>query len=78
MTHRPPIVDRHLYAGCLGGQIPAEALSPPDRDRLVRLLHRRGWTDTQIAVHTFMTTYTTARIRSRLRLAPNSEQRGAA
>jgi hypothetical protein len=78
VTHYPPIVDRHLYAGCLSGQLPAEALSTADRDRLVRLLHRRGWTDTQIAVHTSMTTYTTVRIRSRLGLSPNDAQKGAA
>jgi hypothetical protein len=56
----------------LNGDWPAEALSTADRARLVRILHKRGWTDVEIAVHTRMTTYTTGRIRARLGLAPNT------
>ncbi|SDZ51552.1 hypothetical protein SAMN05216215_108740, partial [Saccharopolyspora shandongensis] len=37
-----------------------------------------GWTDPQIAAHCRMTTYTTARIRDRLRLAPNHPRKEAA
>ncbi|MEV0085237.1 hypothetical protein [Saccharopolyspora sp. NPDC050642] len=35
------------------------------------LLHNLGWTDPQIAAHCRMTTYTTGRIRERLKLRPN-------
>ncbi|MFI0469271.1 hypothetical protein ACH347_34795 [Saccharopolyspora sp. 5N102] len=53
------------------GEQPAEALSADARERLVYALHQQGWTDAEIAAHTRMTTYTTARIRDRLRIAPN-------
>lgn len=78
MKRRPPITNQHAYTACLSGQLPAEALPTTDREQLIRVLHRRGWTDVEIAVHTSMTTYTTARIRSRIRLSPNHEKRGAA
>lgn len=68
---------RH-YRACLEGDAPAEILPPLVRERLVAVLHGRGWTDLEIACHTRMTTYTTARIRSRIGLLPNDGQKGAA
>lgn len=59
------------YAAALAGREVAEALTAPDRARLVRQLHGRGWTDVQIAQRTRMTTFTTGEIRSRLGLLPN-------
>jgi hypothetical protein len=59
-----------LWVACCGGLEPAETLHPRDREDLVLALWERGWTDTQIAAHTRMTLYTTARIRGRLELAP--------
>lgn len=53
------------------GRVPAEALTPGDRERLVREFHTAGWTDIEIATQTRMTTYTTGRIRERLELQPN-------
>lgn len=75
---RPPITNQRRWKGCLSGQIPAEQLPTLEREHLVRLLHRRGWTDLQIAVHTRMTLYTTVRIRERLGLSANHDERGAA
>jgi hypothetical protein len=68
MTHRL------LWQLCLNGREPAESLPTNARERLVRLLHARGWSDVQIADWTRMSTYTTGRIRTRLELAPNREQ----
>ena len=62
----------------LNGDWPADALSTTDRAKLVGILHGRGWTDVEIAVHTRMTTYTTGRIRARLGLAPNTSDSEAA
>lgn len=67
-----------LYRTCLAGRAPAEELPTYLRERLVTRLHGEGWTDLQIAVHTYMTLYTTVRIRSRLGLSPNTSERGAA
>jgi hypothetical protein len=60
-----------LWRACCAGREPAEALDPRDREDLVAVLVGRGWTDTEIAVLTRMSTYTTARIRVRLELAAN-------
>jgi uncharacterized protein YerC len=49
----------------------AEALAPHNRYRLVLKLWRDGHTDVEIAQLTAMTTYTAARIRAALGLAPN-------
>lgn len=66
-------VDEPLrYAAARAGREPAEALTTHDRHRLVAELTARGWPDVRIAELTRMTTYTTARIRHRLGLAPNS------
>lgn len=78
MSPAPPITHRVLYFACLYGIEPAESLPTADRARLVARLHRLGWTDSEIAEHTFMSTYTTARIRNRLGLSPNESTRGAA
>jgi hypothetical protein len=51
------------------GRISAEELHPLDREDLIWALHEWGMTDRQIAERTRLTTYTTARIRSRLGLA---------
>ena len=57
---------------CLAGEEPAEILPPRDREDLVYVLvHELGWTDREVAAHTRMTDYTTARIRDRLGLKPN-------
>jgi hypothetical protein len=58
--------------------VPAEVLPTRDREDLVWHLHERGWTDDEIAEHTFMTLYTTARIRARLGLAPHQQKATAA
>lgn len=62
---------RRLYRQALDGTQPAEALPTHLRWRLVMELHRLGWLDVEIAEHTAMTTYTTARIRDCLGLRPN-------
>jgi hypothetical protein len=67
----------HLYAAALAGHEPAEALTTSDRRRLVAQLHRAGWTDADIAVHTALTTYTAARIRDGLDLPPNTAEAAA-
>jgi hypothetical protein len=76
-AHHPGVLGR-LYQLCLEGRRPAEELPAYLRDRLLTRLHAQGWTDLDIAVHTYMTLYTTVRIRSRLELSPNHENRGAA
>lgn len=76
--HRAPLTNPDLYRRCLDGHEPAESLPTLDRRRLVLTLHNRGWTDVQIAVHTRMTTYTTARIRSLIGLKPNETWKGVA
>lgn len=55
-----------LWQDCCAGKEPAEALDPRDREDLVAGLVERGWTDLEIAAHTRMTLYTTARIRQRI------------
>lgn len=72
---RPHALQQQLDR-CRAGVEPAEALPAYARDWLVAELHDRGWTDLEIAAHTRMTTYTTARIRGRLGLPPN-QMRGA-
>jgi hypothetical protein len=67
-----------LWEACCAGREPAEALDPRDREDLVFALAASGWADVEIAVHTRMSTYTTARIRERLGLATNTIMRGAA
>lgn len=62
-----------LYRLCLAGREPAEVLPAEEREQLVRELHGLRWTDQQIADHTRMTLYTTARIRARLELSPSGE-----
>lgn len=64
-------------AACVG-EMPAEALSTRDREDLVWQLHELGWSDVEIATHTHMTTFTTARIRARLGLAPHDQKANAA
>ena len=63
--------DRALYVLARSGRLPADALPTHVRWQLVVDFHSIGWTDVDIAEHTRMTTYTTARIRSSLGLAPN-------
>lgn len=67
-----------LRQQCLLGKLPAEMLTTEDREHVVHILWKRGWTDAEIASHTFTSTYTTARIRSRLKLAPHRPVEGAA
>ncbi len=67
-----------LRQQCIRGELPAEVLTTEDREHVVHTLWKRGWTDAEIAAHTFMSTYTTARIRSRLKLAPHRPVEGAA
>lgn len=87
MDHRPapdevvPIVPRSrraLWLACWEGRLPAEVLHPRDREDLVWHLHQRRWTDREIAEHTCMTEYTTARIRTRLGLVGNEPAREVA
>jgi DNA-binding NarL/FixJ family response regulator len=76
--HDRPFVDRIAWRLALDGQLPADALQTTDRQTLVLVLHQRGWSDVEIATHTRMSTYTTARIRERIKLAPNTSCKGAA
>lgn len=62
-----------LYRLCLAGREPAESLPTAERSALVAELHGLRWTDQEIADHTRMTLYTTARIRARLGLSPSGE-----
>jgi hypothetical protein len=71
MTARPRRTPEHVWRACCAGAEPAESLCTEDREDLVVALHARGWTDLEIATHTRMTTYTTQRIRARLRLRQN-------
>lgn len=68
----------YIRRGCWEGRLPAEVLTTADRERLVADLWELGWTDAEIAAHTLMTTYTTARIRQRLELPPRAMIQGAA
>jgi hypothetical protein len=61
----------------VAGVEPAEALATGDRDQLVYELWQRGWTDREIAEHTQMTDYTTARIRTRLGLIARTTREAA-
>lgn len=67
----PPKPHIVLYERCLAGREPAESLPCKQRELLVAELCTAGWTDLQIAGHTRLTLYTTARIRARLGLSPN-------
>ena len=72
LTLGRPRADWKLWVRCLEGREPAESLPRIDRADLVwHLVHDLGWTDGEIAEHTRMTDYTTARIRDRLGLKPN-------
>lgn len=65
----------HLYQLCWDGVLPAEVLDTKERGRLVSDLWGHGWTDAEIAAHTLMTTYTTARIRAQLGLAVRTNEK---
>jgi uncharacterized protein YerC len=65
------LADEKLLKACRAGLEPAEMLPTYARDWLVVDLVAEGWTDVEIASHTRMSTYTTARIRTRLGLAAN-------
>jgi hypothetical protein len=67
--------NQRLRALCWRGELPAELLDRRDRERLLRELWAAGWTDVEIATHTHMTTYTTARIRERLGLRAHRARR---
>jgi hypothetical protein len=69
--HKRPVTDQVAWRLALDGDLPADALSTVDRRALVLVLHNCGWTDVEIASHTRMSTYTTARIREGLGLAGN-------
>ncbi len=78
LTAPPPRPDQRTdyrkWVQCCAGELPAEALSTRDREYLLTELHELGWTDVDIAAHTRMSTYTTARIRDQLGLAPNQRE----
>lgn len=57
-----------LWRACWRGEAPAEELPAGERDALVRALVRLGWSVVQVAQHTRMSTYTTARIVQRVTL----------
>lgn len=72
MTPRPARPVRgHQLAEALAGREPAEALPPRERRQLVAQLVAAGWTDADMAAHTRWSTYTVARVRGGLGLAPN-------
>ena len=62
-----------LWRRCWEGREPAESLTPQDREDLIGHLHRAGWSDEDMARHTRLSMYTTARIRDRIGLAPNQQ-----
>jgi hypothetical protein len=64
-----PVYDEHLYRQCRAGFEPAELLTTGARGQLVHELWTLGWTDVEVAVHTRMSTYTAAAIRTRLGLS---------
>lgn len=64
------------YQAARLGTEPAEALTTSDRARLVSELHTRGWEDRRIAALTRISTYTTARIREQIGLAPRAASNG--
>jgi len=66
------------YRKALDGREPAESLSSPERERLMRVLCALGWTDVHIAMHTLWTVYTVVRIRERLGLVQNKQNTTAA
>lgn len=79
--HTAPLTVEQLRAACWRGDEPAELLNlldPGGLDHLVCDLWSQGWTDVEIATHTRMSTYTTARIRARLELAPHHQKAAAA
>lgn len=61
---------RRLWHRCRRGEVPAELLDADERAQLVAWFWQCGWSDAEIAAHTRMSTYTTCRIRERLRLPP--------
>jgi hypothetical protein len=63
--------DAEAARRCLRGQLLAEELSTTARELVVAMAHARQWSDVTTASRTGMTTYTAARIRARLRLAPH-------
>jgi hypothetical protein len=72
LTLGRPRTNWKLWVRCLEGLEPAESLPALDRADLVwHLVHDLGWTDREIADHTRMTDYTTARIREHLGLKQN-------
>jgi hypothetical protein len=73
-----PRTRQRQYDACWRGEEAAEVLRPADRERLVEDLWDQGWTDVEIATHTRMTTYTTARIRTRLGLDARTAMKEAA
>jgi hypothetical protein len=62
------------YRNALAGNEPAETLPTRERELLVAELHARKWTDREVAAHCRMTTYTAARIRTRLGLPLNFDE----
>jgi hypothetical protein len=60
-----------LWVACWEGRQPAECLDRKQRGLLVALLVEAGMTDVEIARHTWMTLYTTVRIRQQVGLSPN-------
>ncbi len=65
----PRRAEWRVWKRCWEGTEPAEALPTRDREDLVWQMHELGWSDVQIAEHTRMSLYTTARIRNRLGLS---------
>jgi hypothetical protein len=65
------------YRKALDGIEPAETLTTAERERLIRVLMARGWTDFHIAMHTLWSVHTVIRIRERLGLKPNVAERSA-
>ncbi|MPZ67354.1 MAG: hypothetical protein GEU83_18240 [Pseudonocardiaceae bacterium] len=73
-----PLLRADLKARCWRGAEPAESLDPADRAQLLTELCAAGWTDTEIATHTRMSTHTTGRIREQLGLESNHHPREGA
>jgi len=77
LASRPETSDPALIDACRRGTEPAELLTPSEREHLLFDLWAAGWNDLEIARHTRMTTYTVARIRSRIGLQAHPSTKGA-
>lgn len=77
LASRPETSDPALVDACRRGTEPAELLTTAEREHLIYDLWAARWTDLEVAAHTRLTTYTAARIRSRIGLQAHPSTKGA-